>query len=153
PEQPKIFEPYRFKPFNEIQQTEDSIIYEIVAPDEGIEDVTDYVQDKVNNMPEGSFLAPTVVRFKGKFRTEGNPKQMTNQGEKAAIYFTNKKHFIVEGGEFFTTAPFTPYGGVIGKNRYSHRRHIKFDNCSDFRVRKMYVHGSNFTDGRLIGLT
>lgn len=149
----KPFEPYFFKPVLFLEQTEDSKVFEIdVLPEEF--DQTDYIQAQLDVIPDGSLFAPTIIRFpEGRWWTEGNSDNIGIGKDNAILLFKNKKFFIVEGGSFYTKAPFSKYGGNISKNDYSHRRHIKFSGCEDFKVRRISVEGSNVIDGRLIGTT
>lgn len=151
PEPPKYgFVPYRFTGLDIIYQTEDSKVFKVTAPDTD-EDLTDFVQAELDKFPNGTLLAPTVIEFEGEFWTEGNA--VKSKAVNAALHILNKEFFIIRGGTFYTKAPSIPYGGNIGENRYSHRRHFRFEDCKGFKIEPMIIKGSNTTDGELIGTT
>lgn len=154
PEIPKYsFNPYVFKPVLFLKQTDKSKVVKIdVVPEI---DNTDYIQAQLDALPkDNSFNDPLVIEFPNeRIWTEGNLSRMGVVGQNGAVYFKGFKNFIVRGGQFYTKAPASPYGGNIGLNQYSHRRHFRFEDCEDFIVEEISVEGSNLIDGRLIGTT
>lgn len=96
-----------------------------------------------------------IIRFpEGRFWTEGDIAN--NPYGRAGVFLIRDRHnLIFEGSKttFYTKAPAIPFGGNVGKNILSWRRHFWFRECSNIIVRKIRVEGSNQIDGRLIGTT
>lgn len=149
--QPQKFKPYFFKPVLFLEQTKYSKIIEITLLPGNV-DQTDHIQAQLDRITDGTVLGPTVVKLPTERAwTEGNKDRIGIKKDNAILIFKGLKFFIVEGGNFYTKAPFTKYGGNISNNDYSHRRHIKFSRCEDFKFRKSRAEGSNQIEGVLLG--
>lgn len=125
-----------------------------LSEDENI-DQTVSLQQQIDKIPDGNPEAWNVIQLpEGKFWTEGDSEYKHLQDD-GIITIWNRKNLIIRGDNtiFYTKAPATPYGGNVGKNDYSYRRHIWIRFSSNIVIENIKIEGSNNIDGRLIGTT
>lgn len=132
-------------------------VYEIIIDNSEDVDLTIMIQEQIDAIPDGKTGKPNIIRFpEGRFWTEGNLEN-NPKGLKPVIHFLNRHNLIIEGANpekpttFFTKAPAIPWGGSVGKNMYSKRRHFSVEESTNIIVRHIRIEGSNRIKGELLG--
>ncbi|WP_299153037.1 right-handed parallel beta-helix repeat-containing protein [uncultured Christiangramia sp.] len=150
---PESEEPEPYRPTRKIGKT---YTFDLVE-DSGI-DQTKAIQDVLDKAENGYIdkngdTIVNVIQFpEGKYWTEGFDVGLK---KKYVIGLLNKEFIDIEasGATLYTKAPGHPYGGDIGKGRYSHRRHFWIENSKFIEIQGLRIEGSNTIQGDLLGTT
>ncbi len=125
-------------------------VYVVNVKPDSLRDMSIAIQKEIDNIPDGTYNNPSIIRFRpGKYLTNGDLKNHP-RGQKGVFWIEGRKNLIFDGNgaEFFTTAPAIPFGGNVGQNNYSHRRHFWFNSSQNIVIKNLKISGSNTIRGR-----